>query len=313
VECKLWRNPEARRTVVAQVLDYAKEIARWSYQDLESAVKRAARDGKSIVDGLRLHQPDIDEAALHDEVQSGLSNGQFNLLIVGDGIREGTRQLVEYLTQDVALGYRFGLIELAVYRMPEGAPPGFILQPRILAQTIEIPRVIIRGSEVARSIGADAQACAPTAARRLQEDEIRAALAEADPGLLPLFDGFITSIAPLGVQLSVQRSFTLHWPVAELGNVNFGSIFPDGTIATTYICDSAKRAGDKSIGEQYLSELSALLPGSEVRRKGEEWTWKVVVDGRAPKVRPLLEKAQEWRALIARTQDRFRELMPVAG
>jgi hypothetical protein len=27
VECKLWRNPEARREVVSQILDYAKESA----------------------------------------------------------------------------------------------------------------------------------------------------------------------------------------------------------------------------------------------------------------------------------------------
>ena len=26
VECKLWRNPEARREVVGQILDYAKEL-----------------------------------------------------------------------------------------------------------------------------------------------------------------------------------------------------------------------------------------------------------------------------------------------
>jgi hypothetical protein len=30
IECKLWRNPEARREVVSQILDYAKELSRWS-------------------------------------------------------------------------------------------------------------------------------------------------------------------------------------------------------------------------------------------------------------------------------------------
>jgi hypothetical protein len=28
VECKLWRNPEGRREVVGQILDYAKELSR---------------------------------------------------------------------------------------------------------------------------------------------------------------------------------------------------------------------------------------------------------------------------------------------
>ena len=31
-ETKLWRNPEARRTVVTQALDYAKELAGWEYE-----------------------------------------------------------------------------------------------------------------------------------------------------------------------------------------------------------------------------------------------------------------------------------------
>src|SRR5687768_4908868 len=31
VETKLWRNHEARRTVVAQIIDYTKGISKWSY------------------------------------------------------------------------------------------------------------------------------------------------------------------------------------------------------------------------------------------------------------------------------------------
>lgn len=41
VECKLWRNPEARRKVVAQVLDYARAISQWSYSDLQRQVSQA--------------------------------------------------------------------------------------------------------------------------------------------------------------------------------------------------------------------------------------------------------------------------------
>ena len=36
VECKLWRNPEARRQVVGQILDYAQEISRWSFDEAKS-------------------------------------------------------------------------------------------------------------------------------------------------------------------------------------------------------------------------------------------------------------------------------------
>ena len=42
VECKLWRNPEARRKVVAQTLDYARAVSRWSYSDLQRQVAAAS-------------------------------------------------------------------------------------------------------------------------------------------------------------------------------------------------------------------------------------------------------------------------------
>src|SRR6266702_37392 len=37
VECKLWRNPEARCEVVAQIIDYATEISTWTYETLQDA------------------------------------------------------------------------------------------------------------------------------------------------------------------------------------------------------------------------------------------------------------------------------------
>ena len=51
VECKLWRNPEARRRLaVTQILDYAKEISRWSYEELNHAVRR----GVGALDSVRI-------------------------------------------------------------------------------------------------------------------------------------------------------------------------------------------------------------------------------------------------------------------
>ena len=41
VECKLWRNPQARREVVAQVLEYASLLRGWSYGDLTARLKAA--------------------------------------------------------------------------------------------------------------------------------------------------------------------------------------------------------------------------------------------------------------------------------
>ena len=47
VETKLWGNPEKHRTVVAQIIDYAKELSGWTYDQLNAAILKAARKENS--------------------------------------------------------------------------------------------------------------------------------------------------------------------------------------------------------------------------------------------------------------------------
>src|SRR5215213_2207056 len=39
VECKLWRNHEARREVVGQIIEYASEMSKWNYDRLEEGIR----------------------------------------------------------------------------------------------------------------------------------------------------------------------------------------------------------------------------------------------------------------------------------
>lgn len=111
VECKLWRNPEARREVVGQILDYAKELARWRYEDLQREVSRARGEpGTNALYRLVAERhPEVGEAAFVDAVSRNLSAGRFLLLVVGDGIREGTEAIVEFLSRHSGLHFTFGL------------------------------------------------------------------------------------------------------------------------------------------------------------------------------------------------------------
>jgi hypothetical protein len=62
VECKLWRNPEARREVVSQILDYAKELSRWSSSDVQREVShRLKREGNALLEMVRAVDPEVDE------------------------------------------------------------------------------------------------------------------------------------------------------------------------------------------------------------------------------------------------------------
>ena len=68
VECKLWRNPEARREVVAQLFEYATLLSEWTYSDLEARLKKARRlTGENpIFAAARTAHPELEEAAFVD-------------------------------------------------------------------------------------------------------------------------------------------------------------------------------------------------------------------------------------------------------
>lgn len=149
VECKLWRNPEARREVVGQILDYAKELGRWTYEDLQREVSRrlARSHGDALFDLVKKARPHLDEAQFVDDVSRNLRNGRFLLLIVGDGIREGVEKIAEYVRQHSGLHFTLGLVELPVFELPQG---GRLVCPRVLARTTIVQRTVVelRGEQL---------------------------------------------------------------------------------------------------------------------------------------------------------------------
>jgi hypothetical protein len=150
LECKLWRNPQSRREVVAQILDYAKELARWRYEDLQRAVSEALRrpGENALFRCVLARHPGLAEAEFVDRVSRNLSAGRFLLLIVGDGIQEGTEAIARYVAAHAGLHFTLGLVEVAGYE----TPGGLIVQPRVLARTVNIERAVVRvlqGGQVA--------------------------------------------------------------------------------------------------------------------------------------------------------------------
>jgi hypothetical protein len=136
VECKLWRNPEARREVIAQIIDYAKEISTWSYEALQEAISRTkSLDDPNSKATRRLYDlvaanNEIDEALFHDAISRNLKRGRFLLLIIGDGIREGVESMAEFLQQHAGFHFTLAFVELALFK----SPGGYIAQPRVLAK-----------------------------------------------------------------------------------------------------------------------------------------------------------------------------------
>lgn len=143
LECKLWRNPEARREVVGQVLDYARAMARLTYEDLSRQVNAALRsEGNQLFSIVKARHPELEEHVWVDQVSRNLAQGRFLLLVAGDGIREGVVAITEQLQRGVGLRFQFGLVEVAVFR--NDSTPLTILQPRLLARTVNVERSVVR-------------------------------------------------------------------------------------------------------------------------------------------------------------------------
>lgn len=138
VETKLWRNPEARREVVGQIIDYAAALARLGFDEFDQAV-RVANGDRGIVDlvGNGVDSP----GRFTDGVARSLRTGDLLLLIVGDGIRESVEGIADLLAGAPHLGFTFGLIEIAAYESSSGAR---IVMPSVVAHSVEITRATVR-------------------------------------------------------------------------------------------------------------------------------------------------------------------------
>jgi hypothetical protein len=126
---------------VSQILDYAKELSRWSSADVQREVSnRLKRDGNPLLDMVRAVDPLVDEQRFHDALTANLRRGRFLLLIVGDGIREGVEAIAEYLQVHAGLHFSLGLVEMPIYLMPNGDR---LVAPRVLARTVLVTRNVV--------------------------------------------------------------------------------------------------------------------------------------------------------------------------
>lgn len=309
VETKLWRNPEARRAVVAQIIDYATAISKWSYADLCKAVGRdGAREDPVLA---AVAGEDIDQSHFIDTVTRGLSRGEFLLLIAGDGIHEGTEQLAETLANSPHLRFSLALVELAVYRTGK-ASDDLLVQSRTLARTHEMVRAVVElkaGLSVSDVRVSLPSTESPGAGRqRLSVDLLLERLASSTSSAIASgFREFLAKAAVLGIEPEGRdSSVSLFWyePNTE-ERFSFGSVYGDsGEVDTWYIRKSYLRTGlDENLGLRYIQALSALVPGSVILEnlENKHHITRVMLKNRPITLADLLPHADEWIKAIKTT------------
>jgi hypothetical protein len=207
VECKLWRNPEARRKVVAQVLDYARAISQWTYSDLQRQVSMATgRQGNVPFELASSVNPTLIEHHFADTVTRAMRSGRFLLLIAGDGIREDVSALTELINRNAAMGFSLGLVEVALYDLGDG---GLAVQPRVTARTHVFERnvVVLQGDG---SIGLHDRNANPAPA--LQEGGRTSATTEAGNTKQEEYRQWWQPVMDMRFDDPDQEALKLFWP-----------------------------------------------------------------------------------------------------
>ena len=303
-ECKLWRNPEARRKVVGQILDYAKDLSKWNYSKFESECLKAGKySKKSLFEIISKNQPDIEETEFIDSVQKNLEKGRFLLLIIGDGIQENMEDLVNYIHHSGNLHFTLGLIELPVYENKENNE--LIVTPRILAKTKEIERIIYRISD--KSIEEDNQLEQMKEKSQTISEKVYIERLEKTIGAEKTkeVEQFFTELSSqLNIRTSLGRGKNCSIMLKSFdGNYNFVTIYEDGEI---YWIDWTWIGRNKlNIYNKYIQKIADILNGNIIMRK----KWKTIeIKERQINVMDLLEVKDKWIAILEETIDEIYRL-----
>lgn len=133
VETKLRKNPEVRREVIGQVLEYGAYLSSWTIEDVEAQATRYFSDphtperfrGQNLYEAMSglnaslSSEESLDEPSLRDRISERIEAEELVLIIAVDRIVDALRQTVTFVNG----ASRFGiyLLEIQEYPLPDGA------------------------------------------------------------------------------------------------------------------------------------------------------------------------------------------------
>lgn len=307
VECKLWRNPGARREVVGQILDYAKEISSWSYERLQTEVQRARGSRtQSLFELVSESSEELDESEFVDSVTANLRRGRFLLLIVGDGIRRSAERIGDFLHQHANLNFSLALVETKIFQVPQSQGGGFIFQPRVLARTVEIERAVFRIEDeriAAKPIVNEGESESASRRRTTISEQAFYEALDDDARVSRDLRALIANADELGLELEPgENSLKLKYYVEDR-SFNFIVFYTTNIVRNFGIAAATDDMGRPEIGLEYLDALASFFEDAYVRKgKAGPFHWTIRHrNGDYVSIPEFLRKQDEWLALVGKT------------
>lgn len=320
-ECKLWRNPEARRQVVAQIIDYAQSISKWGYEEFDAALRRSIGPdknplGKNLLNIIKESVNDeslLQEEDFIDAISRNLRLGRILLLVIGDGIREGSERLLDFLQMHAGFHFTLAMVEMAVFEAPGH---GFFVQPRVMTRTLNIERAIVRvaseGVSVEPALMVKDSEKLPRS-MTMSEEIFLSKLAEAQPETERALKIFLDKAGNYGVFLDpATKSASLKWQHPEGQTYNLGGITLEGKLNTYSVGWVPSTLGQLDLAHEYLMKLSQIVEGW-VRQTPNQAQWYIVKNNSSksnPDALDALNKADAWLQLIDFYITRLKQVSP---
>jgi hypothetical protein len=308
VETKLWRNPEATRNAVAQILEYAGRLQSLTYEKFEKACRSALKpspfdEAERLFDLVKKKFPNenISEPSFIDSVQRNLRDARFMLLIVGDGIKENIEDILTVLHQNPQMLFTFGLVEMQIYE--RDGIPGWLIVPRIVARTKEIIRAVV---EVKAQGEAKVSVTIPPEevdkARTLSEQEFLDAV--KDSIVRDLFARLMAFTKEFGHLDFTKHSVSARLPFYGTGEIRFFRLWPDGGIViSNFGYQLRKRGLPDDLGWEVAKNIAELFPGVGVKPDKPEIT-------RPLRAEEVVGRCDEFVAIYRRAIEELLKMSP---
>ena len=258
---------------MAQVLDYARAISRWSYADLQREVCAAlGRQGNVPYHLAKAVFPDRNEQRFIDDTAKAMRSGKFLLIIAGGGIRDGVEAITDLINRNAASGFSFGLVEVALYGFVDGS---IAVQPRVSAKTSIIERTVVIVREHGRDIPVPIADTAETALQATPMDSGSVALHNTlgESPKQAAYRAWWTPVMISRFQDPDQESPALYypnnvrtalpWPQTWIGAYRYGGVTGTLGVALGGLSPSYNRMIEALLPDssEFLYELP---PGSEI-------------------------------------------------
>lgn len=139
VESKLQKNPEAKRKVFGQILDYATSIHNLDYETFSAKCAQFAKHidiPRGVDDPLTSMMEELcdgfDASAFRKKVTNGLELGRFLLIILGDEVHGELAEMVRFLTDHSELGFELAAVECMHFESKDQNQQHKIVVPRVV-------------------------------------------------------------------------------------------------------------------------------------------------------------------------------------